>query len=115
MFQYSTRKLFSFFRKGKEYFGISDGIAYYCMENERSKTYKNVEIIMYKLKFNTMKKAFLVTATFLLFLSSCNMNPNKEARIQKLETEMQQALDKINKLEATNEQLKTRIIELEKR
>lgn len=67
-----------------------------------------------------MKKVFFI-ATFSLYLFGCNMNPSKEARIQKLEMEVQQSIDKINKLEssvqallAKNEQLKTRIIELEK-
>lgn len=67
-----------------------------------------------------MKKIFLI-ATCSLFFIGCNMNPNKEARIQKLETEIMQTIDKINKLESrvqvlevVNDQLKTRIIELEK-
>ena len=54
------------------------------------------------------------------FLSSCNINPNKEARIQKLETEIQLVTAKTNELEnrvqtleAVNEQLKTRIRGLE--
>jgi len=33
------------------------------------------------------------------------MNPNKEARIQKLESELQQAMDKINKLESSTQPL----------
>lgn len=68
-----------------------------------------------------MKKIFVII-TFSLFFIGCNMNPSKEARIQKLETEIQQALDKINQLENSvqslegiNEQLKTRVLELEKR
>ena len=68
-----------------------------------------------------MKKIFIIT-TFSLFLVGCNINPNKEARIQQLETEIQQTIDKINKLESnvqalevTNKQLRTRILELEKR
>ncbi|MGB1204173.1 MAG: hypothetical protein ACPG5B_00935 [Chitinophagales bacterium] len=61
-----------------------------------------------------MKNIFII-ASFLLFIFGCNMNPNKEARIQKLETEMQQATDKINKLENENKELKMKIIELEKR
>ena len=47
------------------------------------------------------------------------MNPNKEARIQKLETEIQQSLDKIEDLESRvqilegeNAQLTTRILGL---
>lgn len=67
-----------------------------------------------------MKKIFLV-AICSLFFFGCNMNPNKEARIQKLETEMKQTIDKISKLESrvqvlesANDQLQTRVIELEK-
>ena len=67
-----------------------------------------------------MKKILFVFVTS-LFLFGCNMNPNKEARIQKLETELQQTLNKINQLEsrvqtleAEEEQLKIRILELEK-
>ncbi len=68
-----------------------------------------------------MKKTLLII-TFASFLISCNINPNKEARIQKLETEIQMATDKINdldtrvqSLEVANKQLKTRIHDLEKR
>ncbi len=68
-----------------------------------------------------MKKTFLIII-FASFLISCNINPNKEARITKLETEIQMATDKIIELdervkavEVINEQLKTRIIDLEKR
>jgi predicted nucleic acid-binding Zn-ribbon protein len=50
------------------------------------------------------------------------MNPSKEARIQELETEIKQAIEKINKLESSiqgleiaNDQLTTRVIALEKR
>lgn len=67
-----------------------------------------------------MKKIFLI-ATCSLILFGCNLNPNKEARIQDLETEIKQTIDKINKLESrvkvlegVNDQFKTRIIELEK-
>ena len=73
------------------------------------------------LKSSIMKKTLLII-TFAGFLISCNINPNKEARIQKLETEIQLATDKINdldnkveSLEVDNEQLKTRILDLEKR
>ena len=45
-----------------------------------------------------MKKTFLI-ATFSLFLFGCNINPNKEARIQKLETEIQQIIVKVEKPE----------------
>lgn len=68
-----------------------------------------------------MKKIFIM-ASLSLFLFGCNMNPNKEARIQQLETEKQQTIEKINKLESSiqalevkNEELRTRILELEKR
>ncbi len=68
-----------------------------------------------------MKKTLLII-TFVSLLISCNINPNKEARITKLETEIQMATDKINELddkiqsiEVINEQLKTRIQDLEKR
>ena len=68
-----------------------------------------------------MKNIFLI-ATFSLFFTGCNMNPNKEARLQKLEMEIQQTMNKVNKIESKvqtleeiNEQLKTRILELEKR
>ncbi len=67
-----------------------------------------------------MKKSFLI-ASFSLLLFGCNVNPNKEARIQKLETELQQTIDKVNTLERSlqtlaleNKQLKTRILALEK-
>lgn len=45
-----------------------------------------------------MKKTFLI-ATFSLFLFGCNINPNKETRIQKLETEIQQIIVKVEKPE----------------
>lgn len=67
-----------------------------------------------------MKKTILIITLSLFFLG-CNMNPNKEERIQKLEATMHQALDKIDKLEVRvqtleqkNEQLETKIVELEK-
>ena len=67
-----------------------------------------------------MKITFLI-AVLSLFLFGCNVNPNKEARIQKLETEIQNTIDKINKLESSvqtlvveNEQLKIRVMALEK-
>jgi hypothetical protein len=67
-----------------------------------------------------MKRTFLM-ASFSLLLFGCNVNPNKEARIQKLETELQQTIDKVNTLETSlqllireNEQLKTRMLVLEK-
>ncbi len=45
-----------------------------------------------------MKKIVLCLGCSLLFVA-CNMNPNKEERIQKLETELQNSSDKINALE----------------
>lgn len=45
-----------------------------------------------------MKKVFAISVTMLLLLG-CAMNPSKEARIQKLETELVQSIDKINELE----------------
>jgi peptidoglycan hydrolase CwlO-like protein len=66
-------------------------------------------------------KKICVIASLSLFLFACNINPNKEARIQQLETEIQQTKNKINRLEssvlaleAKNEELRTRILELEK-
>jgi len=66
-----------------------------------------------------MKKIFLLLGCA-LFLFSCNMNPSKEARIQKLETEVQQTTDKISKLEnrlemleATNAGLRSKLLEIE--
>ncbi|MEE9372971.1 MAG: hypothetical protein V3V00_07950 [Saprospiraceae bacterium] len=45
-----------------------------------------------------MKKILLV-AFFSTFLFGCNLNPNKEERLQKLELEIQKANEKINELE----------------
>lgn len=68
-----------------------------------------------------MKKIFLITAFSLLFFG-CNINPNKEARIQKLETELEQTIATLNKLEKNvqvlkdlNDELEIRIVEIEKR
>jgi len=68
-----------------------------------------------------MKKIFLI-ASCTLFFVGCNMNPSKEARIQELETEIKLTVDKLNELEnkvqlllVTNDELKARIVELEKR
>ncbi|MBT8236706.1 MAG: hypothetical protein KJO04_10980 [Bacteroidia bacterium] len=67
-------------------------------------------------------KKLLLTATLSLLFLACNMNPSKEARIQNLETEMQQATERISELEDRvqtledlNEVLKTRVIQLENR
>jgi len=68
-----------------------------------------------------MKKS-LGIITITAFFIGCNMNPNKEARIQKLETEIQQSMEKIDQLENKvkaienmNEKLKTKILESENR
>ena len=66
-----------------------------------------------------MKRILGIIAISILFFG-CNMNPNKEARIQKLETEIQQSMDRINQLEkrvatleSKNELLKSKIQEIE--
>ena len=51
-----------------------------------------------------MKKAFGILALSVFFMG-CNINPSKEARIQKLETEIQQSIEKINQLEKRIETL----------
>ncbi|MEM1328918.1 MAG: hypothetical protein AAGI23_23370 [Bacteroidota bacterium] len=51
-----------------------------------------------------MKKVLGIIAMSVLFVG-CNMNPSKEARIQKLETEVQQSMEKINQLEERIETL----------
>ncbi len=68
-----------------------------------------------------MKKGLVIVVVSILFIG-CNMNPSKEARIQKLETEMLQSIEKINQLENKvkslediNEQLKSRLLEVENR
>jgi hypothetical protein len=68
---------------------------------------------------NIMKKVLLLAA-FSFFFFGCNMNPSKEARLQKLEAEIQHSIDKISQLESSlqtleleNQQLKTRVDELE--
>ena len=67
-----------------------------------------------------MKKILLI-ASCSLFLLGCNINPNKEARIQKLETEIKLSMENTNILESRvqvlenlNDQLNARITELEK-
>lgn len=74
-----------------------------------------------KLNPNKMKKGLVIVVISLLFIG-CNMNPSKEARIQKLETEILQAIEKINQLEnrvesleVMNEQLESRLLEVENR
>lgn len=68
-----------------------------------------------------MKKGLVIVVVSILFIG-CNMNPSKEARIQKLETEMLQSIEKINQLENKvkslediNEQLQSRLLEVENR
>lgn len=67
-----------------------------------------------------IKKTVLI-ATLAVFLTGCNMNPSKEARIQKLETEIQQSQEKIEgleirvgALESQNEELLKKIMDFEK-
>jgi hypothetical protein len=67
-----------------------------------------------------MKITFLL-AFFSLFIVGCNMNPSKEARIQLLETNMEQTLetideleDKVQTLEGLNKELEARLLDLEK-
>jgi len=68
-----------------------------------------------------MKKGLVIVVVSILFIG-CNMNPSKEARIQKLETEMLQSIEKINQLENKvkslediNEQLQSRLLAVENR
>jgi PBP1b-binding outer membrane lipoprotein LpoB len=51
--------------------------------------------IVQKQKRQKMKKVTVIIAISVFFIG-CNMNPSKEARIQKLETEIQQSMEKIN-------------------
>ena len=44
-------------------------------------------------------KRFLVTTTILISLAGCNFNENKEARIQKLETQMKRNSAQLQDLE----------------
>ena len=71
-------------------------------------------------KIETMIKKLVFITTLSVFLSGCNMNPSKEARIQKLETEIRQSLDKIDALEtrvqtleSQNEALQKRLLEIQ--
>lgn len=66
-----------------------------------------------------MKKRFGIIALS-VFAFGCNMNPNKEARIQTLETKIQHSMEKVDQLENRvetlenmNKELKTRISEIE--
>ena len=74
-----------------------------------------------QLKYSFMKKN-LIIATFVFMFVSSTMNPSKEERIQKLETEIQIVKDnvtnlenKVRNLETSNKQLQTKIRVLEKR
>lgn len=67
-----------------------------------------------------MKKLFLLVFLSLIIFG-CSMNPNKEARIQQLESDIEQTIKKIDNLESrvqtlenVNKQLELRILELEK-
>jgi len=51
------------------------------------------------LKIETMIKKTVLIASLTVFLYGCNLNPSKEARIQKLETDIEQSLEKIGGLE----------------
>ncbi len=58
---------------------------------------------------------------FCIFLLSCNVNPNKEARLQTLETEVQvlnddikSLNDQVEALTRTNQKLNQRLTALEK-
>jgi outer membrane murein-binding lipoprotein Lpp len=51
-----------------------------------------------------MKKTLIIIVISVLCFG-CNMNPNKEARIQQLESDMQQLTEKINQLEERAEAL----------
>ncbi len=59
-----------------------------------------------------MKKALGIFILAIL-LFGCNMNPSKEARIQKLETEILNSMEQINKLEKRVETLEQNNTELE--
>lgn len=50
-------------------------------------------------------KKILICTLLMTFLLGCNVNPSKEARIKKLESEMQQSMEKIDFLETKIQQL----------
>lgn len=65
-------------------------------------------------------KSLCLIATFSFVLFGCNMNPNKEARIQGLELEMAQTKEmmgemegRVQALEAENEALRTKGLKME--
>jgi prefoldin subunit 5 len=66
-----------------------------------------------------MKRLLLLSLLFSI-VSGCNLNPSKEARIQQLENEIKQLTEKIEmveysvqKLDSTNKQLRSKILEFE--
>lgn len=61
-----------------------------------------------------MKKLFFIIVSISLFMS-CNMNPSKEERIQKLEQEIQLVTVKISDIENFNKNLILQIKQLEER
>ncbi len=65
-----------------------------------------------------MKNIFLL-AFLSLIIFGCNMNPSKEARINQIESEMEQTIEKIGNLESrvqtlesANKELESKILEL---
>ncbi|WP_289724812.1 hypothetical protein [Robiginitalea aurantiaca] len=67
-----------------------------------------------------MIKKTLLIAALLVSITACNMNPNKEERLQKLETEIAQSQEQIKALETRvqtlereNEALQKRILAFE--
>ena len=67
-----------------------------------------------------MMKKLIILTTIVVFFIGCNIKPSKEARIQKLETELQQTLEAVDELnqrvaelEAEQKQLKIKIDHLQ--
>ena len=56
-------------------------------------------------------KNILMLFVLASFFIGCNMNPNKETRIQHLETEMELAMEKISTLEKKIEILEAKKVE----
>ena len=68
-------------------------------------------LIRYNPKSIVMKRIFLIVG-FTLFMVGCNVNPNKEERIQKLEKEIKLSTEKVKELEIrikTLEELRERL------
>jgi outer membrane murein-binding lipoprotein Lpp len=63
----------------------------------------------------TMIKRIVLIAAVSVFLSGCNMNPSKEARIQKLESAIEQSQEKIEDLETRVQALETHNAQLQKK